>query len=119
MKKTPHRPLRKLRVSGRRFLRRATSLDGWLQESRRLCIDIEFVLETFSSIALHCSGPGTAVITWLSHKDLQALLCSPLAQAGVVGCYVFFVLVSIVARKAARRIRRRETHPQRGAAREP
>jgi hypothetical protein len=68
---------------------------------------------------LHCSGPGTALITWLSHKDLQALLCSPLAQAGVVGCYVLFVLVSMAARKAARRIRRRETHPQPDAAREP
>jgi len=104
MSKSLNRLLRRLRVLSRKLIRQLRAL-GWVQEARSLCGDVEIVLETFSTISLHCSTASSAVLAWLSHKDIHALMCSPLALACIVVWYAVFLLVSMAARKAARDIR--------------
>ena len=104
MSMTLNRLLRRLRVLCRKLIRRLRAL-GWLQETRSLCGDVEIVLDTFSTISLHCATASSAVLAWLSHKDIHALMCSPLALACIVVWYAVFLLVSMAARKAARDVR--------------
>jgi len=104
MPKSLNRLLRRLRVLCRKLIRRLRAL-GWVEEARNLLADVEIVLETFSTIALYCSTSSSAVLAWLSHKDVQALMRSPLALACMVVWYAVFLLVSMAARKAARDLR--------------
>jgi hypothetical protein len=110
MSKSLIRLLRRLRVLSRRLIRRLRAL-GWLQGVGSLCGDLEIVLETFSAISMQCSNASSAVLVWLSHEDIHALMRSPLALACMVVWYATFLLVSMAARKAARDIRdEREAH---------
>jgi hypothetical protein len=104
MSKSLNRLLRRLRVLCRKLVRRLRAL-GWVQEARSLFGDVEIVLETFSTISLYCSTSSSAVLAWLSHKDIHALMSSPLALACMVVWYAVFLLVSMAARKAARDLR--------------
>jgi hypothetical protein len=104
MSKFMIRLLRRLRVLCRKLIRRLTTL-GWLREAVTLCGDLEIVLETFSTISMQCSNASSAVLIWLSHKDIHALMRSPLALACMVVWYAVFLLVSMAARRAARDVR--------------
>ena len=104
MPKSLNRLLRRLRVLCRKLVRRLRAL-GWVEEARSLFGDVEIVLETFSTIALYCSTASSAVLAWLSHKDVHALMRSPLALACMGVWYAVFLLVSMAARKAARDLR--------------
>jgi hypothetical protein len=111
MSKSLNRLLRRLRVLCRRLLRRLRAL-GWVQDACNLCGDVEIVLDTFATISLQCSTASSAVLAWMSHEDIHALMRSPLALACMVVWYAVFTLVSMAARKVAR-----DLHDEREAQR--